>query len=326
MFDLNDLLLENDNVDESCDSEHTEITSPDDGSGVKGGKEKVTDEGFMYYECEIDESNIIDGDPFEFITEAMYQNVINANNIAIAVLADEYKYLKENGTELHSVSEAAEEQDAKKKNAIAKWFASVGDKLSKFLDTILSKMMTLQAKFLLLFKKARTAIEAGFNKKDLEAPKYAVVEVEMWAEKAIEEAKKTGKSAEFSLRNGTITKETKGPADFGKEVMVIQRYGEHIKKVKKLKKDAMKALKDAQKNCEKNALGVSYAKCGNAVVAVTKEAISVMMYRITAAAKNITAALKKEKPKKEETKADEKKAEEKATGEAASFLESLEMI
>ena len=243
MFDLNDLLLENDNVDESCDSEHTEITSPDDGSGVKGGKEKVTDEGFMYYECEIDESNIIDGDPFEFITEAMYQNVINANNIAIAVLADEYKYLKENGTELHSVSEAAEEQDAKKKNAIAKWFASVGDKLSKFLDTILSKMMTLQAKFLLLFKKARTAIEAGFNKKDLEAPKYAVVEVEMWAEKAIEEAKKTGKSAEFSLRNGTITKETKGPADFGKEVMVIQRYGEHIKRVKKLKKDAMKALK-----------------------------------------------------------------------------------
>lgn len=321
MFDLNDLLLENDNVDESCDSEHTEITSPDDGSGVKGTKEEVTDEGFMYYECEIDESNIIDGDPFEFITEAMYQNVINANNISIAVLADKYKYLKENGTEMDLMTEAAEEQDAKKKNAISKWFAAARDKLGKFIDTIVNKMMTLQAKFLMLFKKARSAAEAGFKSKNIEVPGYMPVEVKIWVDNQLEDL-------EAGMAKPPVfpKKDTKDNGTFESETNILKKYGECIKLVKTAGRDAQNRMKQKEKECLKDDAPY-YAKIGNRIIALIKEAVSLIMARVTAAAKAVNAALKKEKPKKEEAKAEEKKADEKkATGESASFLESLEMI
>ena len=93
--------------------------------------------------------------------------------------------------------------------------------------------------------------------------------------------------------------------------------------------DAQKKLKEAANNCTKNANGVSYAKIGNAISSVTKEAVSLIMERVNAAAKAVTASLKKEKPAKkadakEEPKADDNKT---ATGESTvSFLDSLDFI
>lgn len=312
-------------VEETCDAQHSEITSPDDGSGVKGnaGGKNIETEGFMWYECDIDEANVIDGDPFEFLTEAMYQNVINANNISIAVLADKYKYLRENGEEM--VGEAAEAQNEKKKGAIGKWFDRVAAAWDKFISTVLDKMMRLQAKFLMLFKKAKATSKEVIKNKEFEVPGYLLKDVRDWVEKEMKNAEQKGTFAPFPKEND------KGRAYFGTETGVIGRYGEAIKFVKTQQRDAKKSLKKAQKNAESenNANGVSYAKCGNAIIELRKKAISLIMARVNAAAKVITSSLKKEKPAKEDKKAKEQpKADDKktATGESASFLDSLDFI
>lgn len=310
-------------VEETCDAQHSEITSPDDGSGVKGnvGGKDIETEGFMWYECDIDEANVIDGDPFEFLTEAMYQNVINANNISIAVLADKYKYLRENGEEM--IGEAAEAQDEKKKGAIRKWFKKVGDALSKFIQSVLDKMIRLQAKFLMLFKKAQTASSAGLKAKGIQTPQWDIDDVKTWQKTELENAKIKGQTNDFPNRD------VKNDAVFETELKIIKGYGKAIKAVKEVGNDAQKKLKEAANNCSKNANGVSYAKIGNAISSVTKEAVSLIMERVNAAAKAVTASLKKEKPAKEDKKAKEQpKADDKktATGESASFLDSLDFI
>lgn len=315
-------------VEETCDAQHSEITSPDDGSGVKGnvGGKDIETEGFMWYECDIDEANVIDGDPFEFLTEAMYQNVINANNISIAVLADKYKYLRENGEEM--VGEAAEAQNEKKKGAIGKWFEKAANAWDKFISTVLDKMMRLQAKFLMLFKKAKATSKEVIKNKEFEVPGYLLKDVRDWVEKEMKNAEQKGTFDPFPKEND------KGRAYFGTETGVIGRYGEAIKFVKTQQRDTKKSLKKAQKNAESenNANGVPYAKCGNAIIELRKKAISLIMTRVNAAAKVITSSLKKEKPAKEDKKAETKeepKADDKktATGESTvSFLDSLDFI
>lgn len=319
--ELDKLLISESEIEETCDAQHTEITSPDDGSGVKGngaGKDVET-EGFMWYECDIDESKVIDGDPFAFLTEAMYQNVINANNISIAVLADKYKYLRENGEEM--VGEAAEEQKEKKTEIIKKWFNKAGEALNKFVQTVLDKMIRLQAKFLMLFKKARTASAAGLKAKKIPVPAYKPDDIATWFKTEKDKVKVSGEKSEYPNKNKTTD------AVFETELDVIKRYGEAIKKVKEIGKEAQNALKDASKNCTKNANGISYAKIGNAISDLTKESISLIMARVNAAARAITASLKKEKTKKEDNAAETKEEKKpQATGESASFLDSLDFI
>lgn len=316
-------------VEETCDAQHSEITSPDDGSGVKGnaGGRDIETEGFMWYECDIDEANVIDGDPFEFLTEAMYQNVINANNISIAVLADKYKYLRENGEEM--VGEAAEAQEEKKKSAIGKWFEKAAAAWEKFINTVLDKMLRLQAKFLLLFKKAKIA--KVYGSKGYKVPAFFPSEVVEWANTHMHEAKETGEVK-------TFVPKIKGerPADFDAECNVIKNYGGLIKDVKKLGKTTTanlnKAKKEAESDANKN--GVSYAKCGSAITELSKNCISEILKRVNISAKYITTCLKKEKPAKkddakEENKTEESKADDKktATGESTvSFLDSLDFI
>lgn len=317
-------------VEETCDAQHSEITSPDDGSGVKGnvGGKDIETEGFMWYECDIDEANVIDGDPFEFLTEAMYQNVINANNISIAVLADKYKYLRENGEEM--VGEAAEAQNEKKKGAIGKWFDRVAAAWHKFITTVLERMTRMQAKFLMLFKKAKAIARENMPKKALEAPIWTPSQIADWLEKTAMPAAEKGEVLKYSDENKTRP----DGALFAIELAVIQNYGKAMGTAKRVDKTAQKSFKKAKKNAESenNAEGVSYAKIGNAITEVGKYAISLIMKRINIAAKNITSSLKKEKPAKEDKKAETKeepKADDKktATGESAvSFLDSLDFI
>lgn len=321
-------------VEETCDAQHSEITSPDDGSGVKGnaGGRDIETEGFMWYDCDIDEASVIDGDPFEFLTEAMYQNIINANNISIAVLADRYKYLRENGEEM--IDEAAEEQNEKKKGAIKKWFDKAANAISKFIQTVLDKMLRLQAKFLTLFKQARGSSEKGYKGRGFTAPNYDPLKVKEWANAEFNNAEKEGKYNPLSAKS---LKEV--PADFKTDLEVIKSYGGNMRIVKDLGKAATGRLKRAAKDAESenNAGGVSYAKCGNAVTDLTKEAVSLILKRTNIAAKNIAASLRKPKTKKEddavetkeEKKTEEPKADDKktATGESTvSFLDSLDFI
>ncbi len=317
-------------VEETCDAQHSEITSPDDGSGVKGnaGGKDIETEGFIWYECDIDEANVIDGDPFEFLTEAMYQNVINANNISIAVLADKYKYLRENGEEM--VGEAAEAQNEKKKGAIGKWFKRVAAAWHKFISTILEKMTRMQAKFLMLFKKAKAIARENMPKRELEAPIWTTNQISAWLkDTGMPEAKK-GNVLKYPDENKT----RKDGALFAIELAVLQGYGRSMKTVKDVDREAQKAFKEAKKKAEgeNNEDGVSYAKIGNAITEVGKYAVSLIMKRVNIAAKNITSSFKKEKPAKEDKKAETKeepKADDKktATGESTvSFLDSLDFI
>lgn len=313
-------------VEETCDAQHTEITSPDDGSGVKGnaGGKDIETEGFMWYECDIDESSVIDGDPFEFLTEAMYQNVINANNISIAVLADKYKYLRENGEEM--IDEAAEAQEEKKKNAVQKWFASAIEKVQSFINTVVAKMLSLQAKFLALFKKAKVASIGDSNLKGIQVSAYTPDEIETWFTN-------TGvKNAQKGIDSKYPKSDEKTTTTFEKEMKIIKSYGTNIKKVKKLGNDTKKELSRAAKEYAKGTYGnESYAKSANICISTMKDCVSLILKRTNEAAKAITGSLKKEKPAKEakktetkeEPKADDKKT---ATGESASFLDSLDFI
>lgn len=330
----------NDDIEEACDSAHSEITSPDDGSGVKGngaGKD-IENESFIWYECDIDEANVIDGDPFDFITEAMYQNVINANNISLALLADDYKYLKENGVAMIEDKQAKTQNNEKKKISIQKFFKAARDKVMKFFTTVLQKMQELQARFLTLFKKGREAAKKNMGKLNAQVPGYSCKDVSAWTIDLIEriisnDSSATG-TAEFPK------KDEKQPASFDAEMTVLRTYGEDIRLVKNLSNQTKKYL-DTQERYFMNNINKSnksdadkedtrkdiadwgeYPKRVNAVIGVSKTAVSLIMARVNAAAKAISGAIKYKEPKEDTTK-EEKKT---ATGESTSFLDALEII
>lgn len=316
MFDMNDLFLESyDSFEDDYNNDATLTT---------------TEEGFVWCDCYVDESDIIDGDPFEFITEAMYQNVVNANNISLAILADNYKYLRENGVELVTEAEEAKKQSGKKLQAIKDFFGKVKQKIQKFFETIIEKMQTLQAKFLILFKKAR---EKGSKNndavaKDFKVPGYYPEDVANWAQKQYDNLVNNFSSDEFKDDKSYLN------TDFNKEMYIIKNYGKHVSNVKKMKNSALKALDKQEKEMQKymgperarNPLETetskethtNYAKVANGIMALSKEAVNLIMTRVNIAAKYINKCI----GYKDKSDSDKKEA----TKESASFLDRIEMI
>ena len=169
----------------------------------------------------------------------------------------------------------------------------------------------------------REIMDLNEKAKGIQTPQWDIDDVKTWQKTELENAKIKGQTNDFPNRD------VKNDAVFETELKIIKGYGKAIKAVKEVGNDAQKKLKEAANNCSKNANGVSYAKIGNAISSVTKEAVSLIMERVNAAAKAVTASLKKEKPAKEDKKAKEQpKADDKktATGESASFLDSLDFI
>lgn len=303
------------------------IESSIEEDAVIEGVTLTTDEdGFVSAECEIDEANILDCDPFEFITEAMYQNVINANNISMAVLADNYKYLKENGVELVNEAEESEKQKGKKKEAIAKFFRNIREKIQKFFDTVLAKMVELQAKFKVLTKKAQEKVESGMSKlsSDITVSDYVPADVVSWANMNMSIAADPA-SANPVKEFGEIKQVS---PEFNKELDTIKKYGSYIGDVKKFRNECLKRINEIEKNElkdknvltdlskgeKKEAIKTSYASRSNQVISIAKEGVSLIMRRVNEAAKAINAACKAGKEGK------------KAVNASASFIESVEMI
>lgn len=305
-------------------------SSIEDDAVVEGVTLTTDEDGFVSAECEIDEANILDCDPFEFITEAMYQNVINANNISMAVLADNYKYLKENGVELVAEAEAAEKQKGKKREAIGKFFHNIREKIQKFFDTVLAKMVELQAKFKVLTKKAQEKVKSGMGKLsgDVTVSNYVPADVVSWANMNMSIAADPA-SAKPVKGFGEIKQIA---PEFDKELDTIKKYGSYIRDVKTFRNECLKRINDIEKDElkdknvladlskgeKKEAIKTSYASRSNQVVSIAKEGVSLIMRRVNEAAKVINAACKAGK--------EAKKEEKKAVNASASFIESVEMI
>lgn len=314
MFELDDLFLE------SADDNDQDTTL------------RTTEEGFVWCECEIDESSVIDGDPFEFITEAMYQNTVNANNISLAILADNYKYLRENGVELMTEASAKSKQNQGKIAAIKKFFKTAKDKVIAFFTSVLDKMKRLQAKFLMLFKKAQARAKSNYAQtvKDIDVPAYVPDDVVKWAKAQFDSLKTKGTSENFP----GIGKERK--ITFTTELNIIKEYGTYIKKVNELKnkfsdfmdKAEKKFIKDYEDPSDeelrtapltsvskKQASNDYYAKIVNAGTLVAKNAVNWIMSRVNVSAKIINKAFFSKKEDKKDS-----------VGESATYLDRLEMM
>lgn len=316
MFELDDLFLESADYD---DDQETTL--------------RTTEEGFVWCECEIDESNVIDGDPFEFITEAMYQNTVNANNINLAILADNYKYLRENGVELMTEASAKAKQNQGKLAAIKKFFETAKNKVIEFFHSVLDKMKRLQAKFLMLFKKAQAKAKSNYAQtiKDIDVPQYVPDDVVKWAKAQFKSLETNNTSENFPLigRQRKVT--------FTTELQIIKNYGTYIKKVNELKKNFVdfmnkeekKVLSKTEKPSEEtyrtNPLGDdaisdkkntkdAYARVVNAGTLVAKNAVNHIMSRVNVSAKIINKAVFAKKEDKD------------SVGESATYLDRLEMI
>lgn len=319
MFELDNLFLES--VNDYDDDIDTALT--------------VTDEGFIWCECNIDESNVIDGDPFEFITEAMYQNIVNANNISLAILADNYKYLRENGVELMTEASAKSKQNEGKLAAIKRFFEVAKNKVIEFFMKILEKMKRLQAKFLMLFKKAQARAKSNYNQvlKDIDVPDYHPDDVVKWA-------KNQFKSLESSDTSKPFTGEgKKRKVTFNTELQIIKEYGKYIKQVNELKKEFIDFMNKAEKKelskvkdptdyaratdplgaaaNDKATTKDAYARLVNAGTLIAKNAVNYIMYRVNVSAQIINKAVFAKKSEKENKK---------SVGESATYLDRLEMM
>lgn len=324
MFDLDSLFLENTLDDNFYYDNDVTLTT--------------TEEGFVWCDCSVDESNVIDGDPFEFITEAMYQNVINSNNINMAILADNFSYLKENGYELVHEEGKFKDQIMKKKDAIVAFFKKVKQKIIQFFETIVEKMQKLQAKFLMLFKKARETAGKNITKvTGVKIPAYIPEEVVEWAKEQYNNLVESYSSKDFPRKDDIIISAVD---NLNKELAVLKNYGKHVSNVKKLKKEALKALSKQEKEIQvdldkqarlsptdtmtKKEMHSDYAKISNAILSVSKEAVSLIMARVNAAAKVINKAVFYKEPSADDKKKKDEKKQ--ATEESASYLDRLQMI
>ena len=317
MFELDDLFLE------SADDYDQDTTL------------RTTEEGFVWCECEIDESSVIDGDPFEFITEAMYQNTVNANNISLAILADNYKYLRENGVELMTEASAKAKQNKGKLAAIKKFFETAKNKVIAFFESILDKMKRLQAKFLMLFKKAQARAKSNYAQvvKDIKVPDYQPDDIVKWAKTQFKNLKDSGTSENFSGKG----KERK--LTFNTELQIIKNYGKYIKDVNSLKKEFIATLDKLEKKAfsklgdgpsdetyrtdpmgdealgDKVEIKNVYSRMVNAATLVSKEAVNLILSRVNVSAKIINKAFFSKKEDKKDS-----------VGESATYLDRLEMM
>lgn len=308
MFDLDSLFLES-----SFEDDYTVDATT-----------HTTEEGFVWCDCTVDESKVINDDPFEFINEAMYQNVVNSNNITIAILAENYRYLRDNGYEM--VAEGSFIED--KKEAIIEFFKKLKEKVVKFFETIVAKMQELQAKFLLLFKKAKERGKAGFDKLSQEDKLVGGSSPEYIADAALRNLKAIEKNVNGVGNNFKSQGKAKlVSTSFEREIEILKNYGTYVKRVKQLRKttekvidaqrsEALRDISDAEKRKE---IKSDYAKRANLALEVSRDCVSLIMQRVNGAAKVINKSIMYREKK-------EKKDEKKATGESASFLARLEMI
>lgn len=250
--------------------------------------------GFVSADIEIDESYVVDKDPFAFITEAMLQNVVNANNISLAIMADRYKYLKENGVEVSMVTEAANAEKSGIGAKIKAFFKAVKEKIKKFFQTVLAKLKALQDKIRSKFtknKKAAAATAAITATGEVQVPAYMPDTVYFWAQKQFNAIVDGNNPEPFPYKNKTTSTT---PA---KENTVLGTFGKFVDNVKKLETAALKTLDTMEKDTVKGLTSSaedkalkkdvhqSYAAWANSVTALSKEAVGYIMTRLSAAQK-----------------------------------------
>lgn len=278
--------------------------------------------GFVWADCQVEST--MERDPFDFITEAMYANVINANRLNYAILEEKYDYLVENGVEMVSEGVSVE--------GIKEFFKKVAQKIKDFFEAAVAKMVELQAKFRMLFEKGQKRAELGMPKVTLKVPLYTPTQI---AEAAKEKFKSLSENAadmeasdlnSFVFTKGYMAKE-KTP-NFKEELDILKNYGKCIKDVKVAKNDALKAVKNLEKDTLKEAnnkyerthVRTGYAQAANGISAISRDLVRLIMKRVNASAKVINEAFKEGKDDYNKQKKAEKDGKKKTTtGESALF-------
>lgn len=294
--------------------------------------------GFVWADCEVEESSIDeDVDPFDFITEAMYANVINAKNIQLAIMQEKYDYLQENGYEM--VTEGLS------LDGIKKFFNNLWQKIKDFFDSVIAKMVQLQAKFRMLFESGREKAKLGMPKITMKVPTYNCKDIEKIALNGFKDSVREIKRGE-TMENVNFVdqyekrikaledpKNVKAP-NFKEELDILKNYGAHIKAIKKGRNDALKAVKNVEKKAltrsntahdkegttaayDNTRIRVDWAQNGNFIMSISKCLCKLIMLRVNYAAKAINAAVKEGK--------DPYKNKKKAKNESA-YIADLEMI
>lgn len=278
--------------------------------------------GFVWADCQVEST--MERDPFDFITEAMYANVINANRLNYAILEEKYDYLVENGVEMVSEGVSVE--------GIKEFFKKVAQKIKDFFEAAVAKMVELQAKFRMLFEKGQKRAELGMPKVTLKVPLYTPTQIAESAKIKFKSISENIADMEASdLNRFLFTKEymakEKTP-NFKEELDILKNYGKCIKDVKVAKNDALKAvkkiekdmLKDANDKYERTHVRTDYAQAANGISAISRDLVRLIMKRVNASAKVINAAFKEGKDDYNKQKKTEKDGKKKtATGESALF-------
>lgn len=284
----------------------------------------TTESGFVWADCEVEESSI-NCDPFDFITEAMYANVINAKNIELAIMQEKYDYLHENGYEMVTEGLSLE--------GIKKFFSNLWQKIKDFFDAVIAKMVELQAKFRMLFESGRRRAELGMPKLNMKVPAYTPEQVEKVAINLLGNFAKMfngDPDANISYDFNKLINKSEVAPNFKTELDILKNYGKHIKEIKKARNNALKSVKDVEKKAIKDADNIytkthertDWAWAGNSIMKLSKELCKLVMARVNVAAKCINAACKEGKSAYK----DEKKANKKTAQNASAYIVDLEMI
>lgn len=272
--------------------------------------------GFVWADCQVEST--MQRDPFEFMTEAMYATVINANRLNYAILQEKYDYLVENGVEM--VSEAVSVE------GIKEFFKKAVQKIKDFFEAAVAKMVELQAKFRMLFEKGKKRAELGMPKVTLKVPAYTPGEVAKHAQQKFNQILQiaNGEFEDLDLVDGLDGTE-KSP-NFKEELEILKEYGKSIKDVKKAKNDALKALRDVEKRTikecndkyERTHQRTDYAQAVNCTNKISRDLVKLIMKRVNASAKVINAAFKEGKDDYKKMKKAEKDSS-KSKNESALF-------
>lgn len=275
--------------------------------------------GFVWADTMVESS--LQCDPFDFITEAMYANVINAERIQYAVLEEKYEFLRENGCEMVNEGVSVE--------GIKAFFTKAWNKLKEFYDAAIAKMVELQAKFKTLFESGKKRAELGMAhlSADTKVYKYVPADVVVYATNKFKAA--AGNKLASEEIGGNMTMEIKFTTEvapnFNTELDILKNYGKSVKDVKKARNQALKTVKDIEKEAikaasdkyEKNHMRTDWAKMSNGIMSLSRDMVKLIMTRVNQAAKVINAAHKAGKDDyKKQKKAEKNKT---ATGESALF-------
>lgn len=276
--------------------------------------------GFMWADCQTEST--MDVDPFDFITEAMYANVVNANRLEYAILKEKYDYLVENGVEM--ISEGVS------KEGVKEFFNKATEKIKAFYDAVVAKMVELQAKFRMLFEKGQKRAELGMPKVNMTVPVYTPSDVSSKTIESLNAVKKNAKDGDARVAETIkIDVESEKAADFKEELDILKNYGSYIKDIKKARNAALQALKEGEKKAVDDIKSwatrgqikgekENWKVCANVVFKVSKAGTHLIMSRVNAAAKVINAGFKSNKPEKKDKKS-EKKVINAAATESTNF-------